>query len=151
VKRSVTLLATICFLSVSASAQYGTAPNNYYPDSYNGSIFQGVVTEARDDQIILTFTKGSSTETFTGLFETGCSVPTAKQGGPLMMPTNIPKGTAMTAFFNARTKRVDGKKIKENVIIGIAFDIWQGQKIAEDKKTIYWCTTSRHLQFRAYR
>jgi len=136
VKRIVTLLGTICFLSVIASAQYGTAPNNYYPDSYTGSIFQGVVAETGDDQIILTFTKGSSTETFTGLFETGGSVPTAKQGGPLMMPTDIPKGTAMTAFFNARTKKVDGKKIKENVIVGIAFDTWQGQKIAGQKESL---------------
>jgi len=140
----------ICFLSIIVSAQYGTAPNNYYPDSYNGSVFKGVVTETRDDQIILNFTKGSNTETFTGLFETGCSVPTAQQGGPPMMPANIPKGTTMTAFFNTRTKKVDGKKIKQNLIIAIAFDIWQGQKIAEDKKKIYWCTDSHHLQFRAY-
>jgi hypothetical protein len=151
VKRTATqLLVAVCFLSIIASAQYGSAPNNYYPDSYNGSIFKGVVTETKDDQIILTFTKGSNTETFTGLFETGCSVPRAQQGGAPMMPADIPKGTVMTAFFNARTKKVDGKKIKENVIIGIAFGVWQGQKVPEDRMTIYWCTNSRHLQFRAY-
>jgi len=69
VRELVTLLATITFLPIIVSAQYGTAPNNYYPHNYGGSIFTGVVTETGDNQITLTFTKGSKTDTFTGLFE----------------------------------------------------------------------------------
>ncbi len=56
----------------------------------------------------------------------------------------------MTAFFNATTKKVDGKKIKENLIIAIAFEVWQGQRATEDKKMIYFCTDQRHLKFRVY-
>lgn len=66
------------------------------------------------------------------------------------MPANIPKGTAMTAFFNTKTKKVDGKKIKENVVTAISFDTWTGHKIAKDKRKIFWCTSDQHLQFRAY-
>jgi hypothetical protein len=148
VRQILILLTTITFLPIIVSAQYDAAPNNYYPDTYNGSIFTGVVTETGDNQITLTFTKGSKTDTFTGLFETGCSVPS--KDGRRMIPTDIPKGTVMTTFFNSRTKKVDGKKLKENLIIAIAFEVWQGQRVADDKKIIYWCTDSRHLQFRAY-
>jgi hypothetical protein len=148
VRRILTVLTTITFLPIIISAQYGTAPNNYYPDNYSGSIFTGIVTETGDNQITLTFTKGSKTDTFTGLFETGCSVPA--RDGSRMMPIDIPKGTAMTSFFTAITKKVDGKKIKENLIIAISFEVWQGQRAAADKRIIYWCTDNRHLKFRAY-
>jgi len=143
-------MTAIVFFSIIASAQYASAPNNYYPADYTGSIFTGVVTETSDNQITLTFTKDSKTDTFTGIFKIGCSVPAAQKSGRLMTPLDIPKGTVMTAFFDTNTKKVNGKKAKENSIIAIAFDIWQGQKIPADKKMMYWCTDSRHLQFRAY-
>jgi len=103
---------------------------------------------AKNDQITLTYTKGSKMETFTGVFEKGCSVPS--RDGRSMMPTDIPPGSLMTAFFNATTKKIDGKKTKENLILAIAFDVWQGQKVEEDKKAIYWCTDQRHLKFQAH-
>jgi|SRR5690348_11247087 hypothetical protein len=87
----------LLFLSVNGFAQYGTAPNNYYPDSYSGSIFTGTVTEAGDQQITLTFSKGNKTDTFSGTFETNCSVPSA-DGRPLTASA-FPKGTVLTAFF----------------------------------------------------
>ena len=146
--RVAAFLTIVSFLPISVSAQYGTAPNNYYPENYNGSIFSGVVTDTADNQVTLTFTKGGKTDSFTGVFETGCSVPATD--GRRMVPTDIPKGTVMTAFFNATTKKVDGKKTKENLIIAIAFEVWQGQRAAEDKKMIYSCTDQRHLKFRAY-
>ena len=130
------------------SGQYGTAPNNYYPNNYGGSTFTGTVTEAKDNQITLTFTKGSKTDRFTGLFETGCSVPSKNSGR--MMPTDIPTGTVMTVFYNGTSKKVNGRKIRENLIVAIAFDVWQGQRIAEDKKMIYSCNKSARLQFKAF-
>jgi hypothetical protein len=148
-RRHIALAALLLFPTIGA-AQFGTAPSNYYPNNYGGSVFRGVVTENIDNQIVLTFTKGDSTQTFTAPFETGCSVPTTPPGGPPIMPADIPKGTAMTAFFNTNTRKVDGKKIKENVVIAVAFDDWQGHKIADSKKRIFWCTNDRHLQFRAY-
>jgi hypothetical protein len=141
-------LITITFLSIIASAQYGTAPNNYYPVNYSGNTFTGTVTHTLGDEITLTFVKGSKTETFVGRLETGCSVP-SKDGHP-MRATDIPGGTVVTAFFNGTTKKVDGKRIKENVIIAIAFDVWQGHTASEDKKMIYSCTDQRQLKFRAF-
>jgi hypothetical protein len=143
-----TFLTIVIFLPVIVSAQYGTTPNNYYPASYNGSIFRGVVADTAENQITLTFTKDSKRDSFTGLFETGCSVPTTE--GRRVMPGDIPKGTTMTVFFNSKTKKVDGKRVKENVIIAIAFEVWQGQKVAEEKKKMYWCTDNRYLQFRSW-
>ncbi len=58
--RDQILLFALPFLSIIAFAQYGTAPSNYYPNSYGGSVFKGVVTENIDNQIVLTFTKGDS-------------------------------------------------------------------------------------------
>jgi len=148
--RKHALLVSLLLSPSVGFAQYGTAPNNYYPNSYSGSIFRGVVTDNKDNQIVLTFANDKDTQTFTAPFETGCSVPTTPPGGPPTMPANIPKGTAMTAFFNTKTKKVDGKKIKENVVIAISFDTWNGHTIAEDKRKIFWCTSDKHLQFRAY-
>jgi hypothetical protein len=71
-------------------------------------------------------------------------------GDRAMMPPDIPKGTAMTVLFNRRTRKVDGKNIKENLVIGIAFDTWQGQKVPEDKKMIYLCTSNPIVKFRAF-
>jgi hypothetical protein len=141
-------LAITAFLPIMVSAQYGIAPNNYYPQNYNGSIFTGVVTDTANNQITLTFTKDSKSDSFTGSFESACSVPSTNGHG--MMPADIPNGTVMTAFYNARTKKVDGKKVKENLIIAIAFEVWHGQKAAEGKKMIYWCTDHHYIQFRAY-
>jgi hypothetical protein len=148
--RNHILLFALLFLPLIGSAQYGTAPNNYYPSSYSGSVFKGVVTENSDDQIVLTFTKDDSTQTFTARFETGCSVPTTPPGGPPIMPGYIPKGTEMTVFFNMRSKKVDGKKINENVAIAIAFDTWKGHKVSELKRQVFWCVNSQNLQFRAF-
>ncbi len=133
-----------------ALAQYGTAPNNYYPDNYNGSTFTGTVAETKDDQITLTYAKPDKTDTFIGRLETACSVPRADSSGRGMNASDIPRGTVMTAFFNVGNRKLNGQKIKENLILAISFITWQGQNIAEDKRTIYLCTAGKHVQFRAY-
>jgi hypothetical protein len=143
------LVLVVC-VPVISYAQYGTVPSNYYPEKYNGSIFTGVVTETGDDEIVLNYTKGSKTEVFKGRFETGCSVPRADKSGRKLMPPDIPKGTSLTVFFNSDTKKANGTKVKENVILAIAFDSVQGQKISDDKKMIYPCTKSTAVHFRAY-
>ena len=65
-----------------------------------------------------------------------------------MTPSDIPNGTVLTAFFHADARKVNGQKLKENVILAITFDRWQGQKIADDKKKIYYCTDVWQLNFR---
>lgn len=150
ITRTLIVASTSALLAVLAAAQYGSAPNNYYPDKYNGSTFTGVLTEAKDDQIVLSHAKGSKTDVFTGRLEAGCSVPAADNSARRMMPSDIPKGTVVTAFFNSSTKKIDRQKIKENLILAITFDVWQGQEIPEDKRMIYLCTNDRHVQFRAW-
>jgi hypothetical protein len=137
-------------LVTTAAAQYGTAPSNYYPDAYNGSTFTGVVTGTKDDQITLTYTKGAKTTTFVGRFEKPCSVPRIDKDKRGMAPSDIPPGTVMTAYFEAVKKKVDQEKIKENLIIAISFDVWQGKKMSEDTKKIYLCTGDTHVQFMAW-
>jgi hypothetical protein len=139
------LLARVTFV------QYGTAPNNYYPDQYTGRTFTGTrdtPKDVRSDHITLTSAKDGKVDTFTGLFETACAVPSTS--GRAMMPSDIPEGTVMTAYFNKETKKVDGQKAQENVILAVSFNVWQGQKVAEDKRKIYFCTNDRHLQFRVW-
>ena len=142
-----TVLASVCF-AISANAQYGVARSNYYPTRYTGSTFTGSVTESTDDRITLTYTKNGNPQVFTGRFETGCTVPSAS--GAKMMPTDIPKGTIMTVFYNGETSKIDRQKVKENVILAIAFEQWKGQKVQDDKSKIYFCTNDKQFHFRAW-
>jgi hypothetical protein len=147
----VRIFALIVFSSIpctTASAQYGSAPNNYYPDNYSGSTFTGEVTATSGDQITLIYKKKDKTDTFIGRFETNCSVPSKDHHA--MVASDIPAGTVLTAFYDRESKKVNGQKEKENVIIAIAFDVWQGQKVNDDKKLIYSCSKSTHMKFRAW-
>ncbi|HEY6302678.1 MAG TPA: hypothetical protein VIX14_06380 [Terriglobales bacterium] len=65
-------VAIFFFITTAATAQYGTAPNNY-PDKYNGSTLTGTVAETEDDEITLKYTKADKTDTFIGRLETACS------------------------------------------------------------------------------
>ena len=125
--------------SIMAVAQYGTAPNGNFPANYDGDTFTGTLTAAEGDQFTLTYTKGNKTETFVGKLGGGCSVPTTDKSDRKMTASDIPQGTVATAFFNRTAKKVDGQKVKENQLIAIRFDVWQGQKIADDKKKIWPC------------
>ncbi len=54
-----------------------------------------------------------------------------------MNASDIPLGTVMTAFFNVDNRKVDGQKIKENLILAISFITWQGQRIGREQRTVY--------------
>jgi hypothetical protein len=136
-----------CVFAVSAMAQYGTAPTGYYPDKYTGSTFAGVVTDTRDDQLPLSNTKGNKNAIFAGKFETPCLVPSVDKNSHGMFVSDIPLGTVMTVYFMTNTKKVEDQKIKENLILAIRFDIWKGQRVAEDKKKIYLCTQATRSQY----
>jgi hypothetical protein len=127
-------------LSISSFAQYGTAPQGGdFPASYNGDTFTGTVTASEGDQITLTYTKGSKTDTFIGKIDGGCAVPTNDGSNHKMTATDIPKDTVMTAYFSHVTKKVDGQKTKENDIIAISFKVWKGQTIPDEKKKVWPC------------
>jgi hypothetical protein len=143
-----TLLALLLASVSRLFAQYGTAPPNYYPATYGGTTFTGTLTATEGDQITLTFTKGSKAQTFVGRFETACAVPKTDQTVGQFRASDIPSGTVLVAFFNPVTKKVNGTKVKENIIIAFAVDVVNGKKIPDEKKTIYPCTSDEHLKLK---
>jgi hypothetical protein len=136
---------------ISVLAQYGTAPNNYYPYKYNGSTFKGIVTNNQNDQLTLTYTKKGKDTIFRGKFEAPCSVPRADGSGRGMVVSDISVGTVMTAYFNTNTRNVTNQKVKEGVILAISFDVWKGQKVSEDEKLMYFCSPDKHSIFRFWK
>ena len=135
-------------VAASASAQYGGAPNGYYPPTYTGATFTGTVTEGKGDAVTLTYTKKDKTQTFTGQLETSCAMPT-RDGQP-MSASDLTPGTVLTAFYNKESRKVDGRKEPVNLIVAIMVNVWQGQPIPENKRKIYLCTPNKQLQFRAW-
>jgi hypothetical protein len=152
--RAHSFAVAVCVLllaSAAVPAQYGTAPAGYYPSSFTGSTFKGAVTAVSNDEITLTYTKGTNAQTFTGRFEAGCSIP-AESGKParIMMPANIPVGSGVTAFYSTKTEKDGGKKVKENWIVAISIDAWGQRMIAEERQGIMYCTKSKLLSYQAF-
>jgi len=85
-----------------------------------------------------------------GTFERACDVPKADRSPQRLTAADIPKGTVVVAFYNTETKKVDNKKSTKNIIFAIAFDVWQGQKIPDDRKILYRCSDSSFTTFQAY-
>jgi hypothetical protein len=131
-----------------AFGQYGEADWGYFPSGYSGATFSGTVTQTTRNEITLSFTnaKKNKTDTFTGRLEAMCT--SARNygltGGPLLA-SNIPNGSEMTAYYNQKTKKVDGKKIKENVIVAVWFHTWGAEKLS-DVKSLEYCTLNSHLE-----
>ena len=144
---SVTLLA----LCVRVPAQYGSAPNGYYPPTYSGSTFTGKFVKGDADQnLTLIYSKGSKSETFVGRLAAGCGVPTQGGSKRLMNATDLPEGSVVTAFFQKVTRKEGDKKIKENQIIAISFAEVGGQKISDEERRIYLCIPTGHVIFKAF-
>ena len=136
-------------LCVSAmQAQYGSAPNNYYPDKYNGSTFTGAVTRAQGDEVTLTYSNKGKTDTFTGRLEAPCSIPT--RNGQPMTASDLAEGAVITAFYNRETVKTNGQKEKVNIILALSVDVWNGHAIPENTKKIYSCSKNPQLRFRAW-
>jgi len=95
-------------------AQHGTAPNDYYPPGYNGDTWSGEVTSTNDDtrEITLTYTKGSKTETFSGVLQEGYKVKLKDGTLHELKPSEISKGTQLMIFYMQKTRKDGDKKIK---------------------------------------
>jgi len=133
------LLQSVLVLSLAAYAQHGTAPPGYYPLGYNGDTFTGTVvsTDPSADAVTLEYHKGEKSEKFTLIMEGGCRVP-SKTGEP-MHAKNVPAGTVLTAFYLAKTEKINGEKQKLNVFVAISFVEWQGKKIAKENQKVWGC------------
>jgi hypothetical protein len=127
------------------SAQYGTAPNNYYPEAYHGATFTGTVTQINNDAITLTYTHGSKTDTFEGYVAARCNLPSTRT-------TIVKKGAVITVFYEPETTKTNGQKLKKNRILGISFQEVDGNKIAENQRGIFYCmpSPSFQMQFKAF-
>lgn len=118
-----TLAAIFGFLLIAAgaSAQHGTAPSGYYPIGYTGDTWTGVVVSVNPNtgEFVLTYTRGSKTESFTGVPEDGYMV--LPKDSPLrpLKPGDIHVGRIITVFYMAETKKVDGKKVVINTVVNI--------------------------------
>jgi hypothetical protein len=89
------LVAFVC--AGRASAQYATAPNNYYPEGYHGATFTGTITQINNDTLALTFTHGNKTDAFEGYVATQCNI-----------PPSVKKGAVITVLYEPETTNERG-------------------------------------------
>jgi hypothetical protein len=99
-------LALFVFASP-AFGQHGSAENGYYPSSYQGDTWTGVVVSASEQtgEISLSFTKGGKSQTFVGVPEAGYLV--HEHSGttrPLKM-SDIPVGKIIKVWYIEETKK----------------------------------------------
>jgi hypothetical protein len=114
------------------AAQQGTAPNNYNPVGYNGSIFSGRVVQTTDDSITLSYVHGSKTDTFEAY-------------------TKVQTAAVVTVYYEPKTVKVDGRKQKRNEVVGISFLEVNGRKVSEEHQAIFYCIPGQPtLYFRAF-
>jgi hypothetical protein len=100
-----------CF---SAFAQHGTAPSDYYPFGYTGDTWTGEVvsTDATTRELTITYTNNKKSETFTGVLIDNYQVKMPDGSMQKLEPSDIPKGARVILFYQAKTKKVSGQKIK---------------------------------------
>jgi hypothetical protein len=110
-KRSLGFLSLVCLLSLPLRAQYGSAPNGYYPPNYSGSIFTGSLESAASDtqEMTLVYTKGNKTERFAGRLESACGWKDKNGTAHSFKASDIPKSTILTAFYTKTTKKSGGQ------------------------------------------
>lgn len=130
--------------------QKGTAPNGYYPNSYDGSIFTGAVESTDGGLLTLLYTKGKKQQHFMGRLDAPC-LWTDKVGTTHSIEVrSIPVGDELTVFYLEFPLHSKGQAPNENTIIAIRYAQHSGQKIPEDKRVTVWCSRQTHLQFKAF-
>ena len=141
-KAAFVVLVCIAFFIVSTETswtQYATAPNGYYPVGYTGATFTGTVMERSADTITLTYRHGSKTDTFVGRVDAPCHFPSSKTEITRMNLLTIPMGSVITAFYESKTVKVEGTKLRENRIFGISFREMDGKPVPEQERTVFYC------------
>ena len=131
--------------------QRGTAPNGYYPNSYDGSIFTGTVESTDGGLLSLLYAKGKKQEHLVGRLEAPC-VWTDKAGTTHSIEvSSIPVGDELTVFYlQFPLHPRSAKDTDEKTIIAIRYAQHGGQKIPEDKRVTVSCSKQTHLQFKAF-
>jgi hypothetical protein len=121
VKRGMLTTAFLMMFCIAAFGQHGTAPDGYYPPSYSGDIWTSEVVSTNDTtrEIALTYTNGAKSETFTGVLKDNFQVKMKDGSMKELNPSGIPKGARIVVFYQAKTRKVDGNKVKYNEIFQI--------------------------------
>ncbi|GEM_PF-1123299 len=101
-----------------SAAQHGTAPPGYYPPGYNGDMWTGVVTATSDNDrsITLNYAKKDKTQIFVGELEEGYKIKRADGTMRELKVSEIPLGARLEVLYMVKTRKVDNKKVKVNVI-----------------------------------
>lgn len=63
-------------------------------------------------EITLTYTNGKKSETFTGILKDNFRVKMKDGSMKELNSSGIPKGARITVFYQAKTRKVDGNKVK---------------------------------------
>ncbi len=110
-------LALLVFVSA-AFGQHGSAENGYYPSSYQGDTWTGVVVSASEQagEITLSYTKGGKSQTFVGVPEAGYLVHEHSGATRPLKMSDIPVGKIIKVWYIEETKKVGGSKVKVNTI-----------------------------------
>lgn len=141
----------VLLLSTVVGAQRGTAPNNYYPVGYNGSIFTGKVVQTTDDSITLSYAHGSKTDTFEAYATAPCNLPATKTSTRPVPLSKVQTGAVVTIYYETRTLRVGGRKQKRNEVVGISFLEVNGKSVSEQHQAIFYCIPEQPaLYFRVF-
>ncbi len=111
------LLATMFLMTfcVAVFAQHGSAGNGYFPPGYAGDTWTGDVVSTSDAtrEITLTYSKGNTAVIFTGVLIDNYRIKSQQDGSMIeLKPSDIPKGARIIVFYQAKTKKVNGNKVK---------------------------------------
>lgn len=120
---SVIAVALLLACQASAPAQERTAENGYYPPTYQGATFTGTVTaiDQATGEITLSYVAPNpkKSQTFVGVLEKGYTIKYRDGSKRLLEPSNIPIGARLTVFYMETHKKLEGKKVKVNIIFEI--------------------------------
>jgi hypothetical protein len=114
VKRAVLTTMFLMTFCIAVFGQHGTAPDGYYPVGYAMDTWTGEVVPTNDTtrEITLTYTNGKKSETFTGVLKDKFQVKMKDGSMKELNPSGIPMGARITVFYQAKTRKVGGNKVK---------------------------------------
>jgi hypothetical protein len=123
-KTTLLTISTMLFVFSISFAQHGTAGSGYYPIGFDGDTWTGEVSAVSDAtrEIILVYrdVKHNKTQKFVAELPPGYKVH-PKDGEPReLKPSDIPIGTRVVIYYEEKTRKVEGKKVKYNEIIQIS-------------------------------
>jgi hypothetical protein len=113
-KRTILTAVFLMTCCTCVFGQHGSAPNGYYPPGYSGDTWTGEVVSTDDTtrEITLTYTNEKKSETFTGVLKDNFQVQMKDGSMKELKPSGIPKGARILVFYQAKTKKVGGNKVK---------------------------------------